>query len=290
MNPNILLTKITENFPKIRWRNFQHITSGWDFDVIILDNKIVFRFPKEKDCFNNLKKEINLLKIIEPKISAKIPHYIYIAKDKSFAGYNILSGKNVTASKYKNMNQAEKKLLQNKIADFLTSLHKTSSSILINNKTRIGKQKQFYKWFHDDTIKDVFPKLNNKEKEIVIDHFKKLESHLSDKLSPVLVHGDIGEDHIFWDKTKKELGIIDFTDHHIGDPAKDFSGLFKFGKKFVNNVYTLYKCPKDNNLLERALLDYKNSPLVVMKCAICGNKKIKFKKAYSTFKKRFNIN
>ncbi|MBU2567054.1 aminoglycoside phosphotransferase family protein [Patescibacteria group bacterium] len=289
MNPNILLSKIAENFPKIQWKNLQHITSGWDFDVIILDNKIVFRFPKDEECLDNLKKEINLLKKIESKISAKIPHYIYIAKDKSFAGYNIVSGKNVSVSKYKNMTQAEKKLLQNKIADFLTSLHKTPSSILKNNKTRIVEPEQFFQRFHDNTIKYVFPKLNKKEKEIVTNHLNELKSHLLDKLSPVLVHGDIGEDHIFWNKTKKELGIIDFADHHIGDPAKDFSRLFKYGKKFVNKVYALYKGPKDNNLLKRASLDYKNNPLIVMKCAICGDKS-KFKKAYSNFQKRFNLN
>ena len=288
MQSKILLQKIKQEFPKLKWEDYELVTTGWDFDVVILDKKTVFRFPKEKDSVNDLKKEITLLKYLNSRLSVNIPNYCYVASDTTFAGYNYLDGKELTISRYKELDLHQKELLRKKTADFLSSLHNTPIAILKKYKTRVGKPEKFLEWLIRDTEKYVFPKLNKKEIKYINEHFGALRNSLNDKYSPVLVHGDLTEGHILWDNKTKKLSVIDFSDHHIGDPAVDFSALLEFGEKFVDNVYNLYLGPKDENLLYRARLNYKTLPLTVMKGALCGSP-VGFEEAYIMFKKRFNV-
>ncbi len=288
MQAQILLKKIEQEFPELKWKDYELVTKGWDFDVVILDKKIVFRFPKEEDSITNLKKEIVLLNYLDSRFSADIPQYCYIANDQSFAGYLYLNGRELTVSRYKKFDSNVRKLLQKMIADFISSLHQTPTTILKKYKTRIGKPEKFLEWLVHDTEKYVFPKLNKNEIKYINEHFDELRKALNDKYSPVLVHGDLTEGHILWDDKKDKLSMIDFSDHHIGDPATDFSGLIEFGEEFITNVYNLYLGPKDENLLHRARLNYKTLPLTVMKGALC-EAPVSFEGAYAMFKERFNI-
>jgi aminoglycoside 2''-phosphotransferase len=43
-----LLKKISDEFPHIAWSSYRYVDEGWDHEVIILDEKIVFRFPTDQ--------------------------------------------------------------------------------------------------------------------------------------------------------------------------------------------------------------------------------------------------
>ena len=289
MRSKILLQKIKDEFPKLQWESYKFIEKGWDFDVVILDNRIVFRFPKEKDSIRDLQKEIILLKYLNSRLSVNIPQYLYIAKDKSFAGYNFLNGQEMTLRRFSKLTKNQKKLLAKKIANFLSSLHKTPMTFLKKHNIRKGRDDKFLEWLVNDTKKHVFPKLNKKEKSYVNEHFKELKNSLNDTYKPVLIHGDFTENHILWNGQANSLSIIDFSDHHIGDPVRDFSGLLKYGQKFTKDVFNKYHGSEDKNLLNRAKLNFKTLPLTVMKGALCEDP-VAFKDAYKMFKERFKIN
>lgn len=83
--------------------------------------------------------------------------------------------------------------------------------------------------------------------------FQERRSAIPKKFVATLIHGDLIDEHIFTGRTSKDpLGIIDFSDAVIDDPARDFSGLYCYGKKFVRAVFKLYGGRKDDGLLERA--------------------------------------
>ena len=96
MKAEFFLKKIKREFPDLGWSTYTHLTHGWDHDVIILDNKIVFRFPKSKEYAALLKDEIQLLPYLKRKVNAGIPEYKFIFKDKSAAGYPILAGRELS--------------------------------------------------------------------------------------------------------------------------------------------------------------------------------------------------
>jgi len=56
MKKKIFLQKIHKNFPNIKFDHAQLISSGYDNDVIVLDKRIIFSFPKLKyDCLKKPK-------------------------------------------------------------------------------------------------------------------------------------------------------------------------------------------------------------------------------------------
>jgi aminoglycoside phosphotransferase (APT) family kinase protein/8-oxo-dGTP pyrophosphatase MutT (NUDIX family) len=59
--------------------------------------------------------------------------------------------------------------------------------------------------------------------------------------APVLVHGDLGMEHVLVDADGDIVGVIDFEDATVGDPAIDFVGVFNaFGLTAARSVLEHY--------------------------------------------------
>ena len=69
---------------------------------------------------------------------------------------------------------------------------------------------------------------------------------------PKLIHGNLGECHILFDKQKNCIsGIIDFGTAGLGDPAIDIAILIhNYGEAFVSRLYQIY--PEVDLYLKRA--------------------------------------
>jgi len=250
MNKNDLTKRIREEFPQIRFKDVKKITCGLDHVVLILDNKYVFRFPKNDYYKQKIKVEMRLLSELQKKIS-KIPHYKFMPKDQSFGGYPIIDGKPLSTKKFNNFTNQQKTQLANELADFLTTLHK----IPISKAKKIGLK---FEWSHQDELKQYKERrkhikkvLNQGEMRFVDDL---MEKYVSLKLpSNSLVHHDLSEDHIFT-KNNKLSGIIDFGDSSLNDPAVDFAWFWERGEDFVQKVYQRYNGRKDKEFLARSQL------------------------------------
>lgn len=75
---------------------------------------------------------------------------------------------------------------------------------------------------------------------------------LAADLPEVFVHNDVYSRHLLWDEVAGRLGVIDFSDMCLGDPAVDFAELHEYGPEVVEAVYARYTGPKDGGFLDRA--------------------------------------
>ena len=100
----------------------------------------------------------------------------------------------------------------------------------------------------------------------------------------MLLHGDVYSNHLLWDAGHQQLGIIDFSDMTLGDPAFDLAELYEYGQAFVEEVYFYYTGPKDNTFLERAW-QYQYWVGVYMITEHFVYQKTSFEKAQETFKR-----
>ena len=250
MNKNDLTKRIREEFPQIKFKNVKQVTCGLDHVVLILDNKYVFRFPKNDYYKNKIKVEMRLLSELQKKTN-KIPDYKFVSKDQSFGGYLIIDGKPLSTKKFKNFTNQQKKRLANELADFLTVLHK----IPISKAKKIGLK---FEWSHQDELNQYKKRrkylrkvLNQKELSFVDNLMGK---YVSLKLPQnFLVHHDFSEYHILV-KDNKLSGIIDFGDSSLNDPAVDFAWFWEWGEDFVQKVYKGYNGRKDSGFLSRSQL------------------------------------
>ena len=213
-----------------------------------------------------------------------IPNYSYIAKNLSFAGYNIIQGVSVSRERHKRLVKKEKDFMAMQLAEFLNELH--SSSIEVAKKcgvedTGLAEHKKF----KIELNKYLLPKLKKQEREDVKNFLDKLETIYPLK-NKVLTHGDLARNN-FLMKDRKISGVIDFSDMTINDPAIDFNDLWDYGEKFVKNVYEKYQ-KKDEELLYRSKLYYKKNCLRLMIIALIYKlSPLSYADAYKIFKEIF---
>ncbi|MBU6996552.1 MAG: aminoglycoside phosphotransferase family protein [Theionarchaea archaeon] len=280
------LQRIKEEFPDITWKTYRYITQGWDHVVLILDETIVFRAPKDMLYRNEFKNEIRLLQYLKKKVNLGIPDYIYVSRDGSFAGYNLVKGQELTTSQFQNLTASEKETAANQLAEFITTLHATPQSVLKRCQVRTENLEEMYEELVRDTRALLYPRLPEKYIQSIEQYFDELETALGGNHPKALVHNDLGWEHILWDSQKKQINIIDFSDRSLGDPAIDFTGLQEYGMAFTTQVFELYRGKKDEDMLYRSELYFKRVPLYFMKDALQGYP-CTFEEGYEALKNQF---
>ncbi|MDD4901462.1 MAG: aminoglycoside phosphotransferase family protein [Patescibacteria group bacterium] len=252
---NRLIAKLRKEFPEVKYKKVKLITKGWDHDVLILDNKLVFRFPKKKLYKNSFHREIKFLREFLKISNLRVPDYIFLAKDKNFGGYEIIKGEELTPQKYSKLSAKQKQKIIMDLAKFVSLLHNIPLKKAEHHgfeKCKPWRQdlKEKQKWFEDEFKVKVGNKLS-KEENVFIENF--ISHHSNPQyFKPALGHYDLSHDHIFINQDGSISGIIDFGDLAIGDPSREFNGFYDYNEKMPAQVYKLYEGPKDKDFLKRS--------------------------------------
>jgi len=285
MNEQSPIKKIKDNFPDLKFKKFNIVDFGWDKTVVILDNKIVFAFPKGKGIDKKIKAELGILPKLNKKISLPIPNYQYIPKDKSFVGYNFISGTPLSTQYFKKLTPAQKTNIAKQIAVFLSELHSFPlQAVKKCGATEAWSEKDARNYYLKQ-VETVYKKLSTKDGETLKNIFRKYcNATIKDDFKKALIHQDLTEEHILIDKnTKKVCGIIDFSDSQIADPAIDFSKLWEYDENFVNKVLDNYHS-KDKHLKTRSYRWYIYQCIGNMYFGITLKKKNCWQKGYRLIK------
>ncbi|OGY56727.1 MAG: hypothetical protein A2Y84_01385 [Candidatus Colwellbacteria bacterium RBG_13_48_8] len=286
VDKQLLLNKITDEYPELRWKESKYITNGWDYDIVVLDDRIVFRFPKGQLRVGNLMDEANLLMALGERISLPIPQYTFIPPRRDFAGYSVIKGEQFKPWRYKKLSGTEKADAAKKLALFITELHATPTSLVKRYHIEAKDEPKLLREIRVNAKRYVYPRISHYSRAIIEDFFKTIEEEMvGHKPNRVLIHQDLLPDNILL-RSGSISGIIDFSDCKHGDPAYDFAGLWNYGPKFVRSVYRRYGGKKDNRLLYRSKLIYQLGPIFIMTSSFLGYP-CTFKQGYRMFKKRF---
>lgn len=260
------LNLVTNNFPEISFKKTQLITKGWDNNVIILDDRLVFRFPKKDAYARRFKGEVKVLDYLSSRVEINIPRYKFVSPDRTFGGYDIIIGSEFRPPSLLSLTELQTQVVTKQIADFLLVMHATPPDIAAH----IFNDEDHYWWAPSHAQKAidefrtwVFPKLDKNEIDWIEHQFGTYLS-LSFEFETALTHADLVGDHIFFDEEKAEIsGIIDFSDMHVSDPAFDFAGLWEYGESFVVDCLNHYESERkvDKGFLERSKFPLLASPV-----------------------------
>jgi aminoglycoside phosphotransferase (APT) family kinase protein len=228
IEPPMALQLIKEQFPELAAENIRLLGAGWDNTAFIVDEELIFRFPRREIALPLLEAEWCAL----PKLAPRLPIPIPIPKWKGsptsnfpwpFIGYRMIPG--FTAC-YANLPEHERAALAEPIARFLSILHTTPRSEISqchipgDNRSRI-----------DGTL--LIPKIKKNFEELsllrLLEDKKQLESIVEGfrysraPVSSFIVHGDFYVRHLLVDEKHHLAGVIDWGDIHLGDPAIDLA-------------------------------------------------------------------
>ena len=245
MEEGLFLRRIQEEFPDVAWTAHRYLTHGWDHAVLVLDEALVFRAPKVQAYRDALANEARLLRHLQPRVEVGVPDYVYESTDGSFAGYPLLTGRELDVDSFDRISAAGRERIADQLAAFLTAVHQTPASIA----HACGVSEQQPSKDYEDLVRDtealVLPRLAPQEVRVVRIFLTELAAAVHSTYPTSLVHGDLGGEHILWDSAKQHVNVIDFSDRSIGDPALDFAGLRAYGHDFAGRVLERYRGPRD---------------------------------------------
>ncbi len=175
MNKN-LETNINKLFPNLTWNRTKFIASGWDYNILLLDDNFLVRIPKNSDAKKRMPVDFCLLEYLQEKIDANIP--IPILKDikSKIAVYKAVKGIQMNEARYKKLSLSQKNKFSKKISVFLSQLHKIPKDIArecgITQKSVATENKKII-----SNAKLIYSHLNKQEKNILDDFMKKRKKY-----------------------------------------------------------------------------------------------------------------
>lgn len=250
----VYLEQVRAMFPEVAWSQARLITHGWAHDAVILDESLIFRFPKRERAKAELPGEIRLMRYLGPRLTVTVPNYSFVPPDVSFAGYELIPGQPLWEDEFFGLPVSEKRRFESDLSDFLSELHAIPTETV--RRFHVADVVLGGAAYWEELAKTAQMEMNapgvGQLKERIGSFSDELERSRQHEV-PVLLHCDLGPPHILSDGGGAIAGIIDFSGVRIGDPAIDFQGLWEYGPKTVARIYRAYRGPKDDDLLRRSL-------------------------------------
>ncbi|MFT8392160.1 MAG: aminoglycoside phosphotransferase family protein [Sporolactobacillus sp.] len=244
MLENEMLQLAKRHWPDIIFKTIQFNNDGWDNTVLIINNAIVFRFPKSKDLMRRIADEVVILKQLAlKKTILQLPRYTPIYEEKRLIGVTYPFMKGQSLNRKTPPHFCERPENAQAIADFLTKCHSITRSSLKEAHLTTMHTLAYWQQLCASVRDEVFPLLAREQSaEMARIIYKFFQNYSLYSRPKVLIHGDLSASNILYDDDVQQLsGIIDFTDAQYGDPAFDFAGLYwQFGPEFTKNVLSFY--------------------------------------------------
>ena len=248
------VSRISELFPELEIRSVDADNDGLTNDVVVVNNELVFRFPKNEKAQQELDHEARVLALVNRRVDVPTPVFQLTAND--CAVYEYIPGEALRIDGLWEQVESTKEALAQQLAGFLRQMHAIPQDAIERHGVgRSGAARTPEHWaeMFEAIERDVFPYLWADQKEWVRRHFEPvLEGRLSMDHQPVLIYGDLGSYHVLFDLHAAKInGIIDFGTAGLGDAAADFGTIInQMGERFLARMARYY--PDIGNTIERA--------------------------------------
>ena len=234
-----LVAAIHAAFPALRFSRTRMERTGGDHLLLIVDERLAFRFPREG--MHDLRLEIAVLDRLRRKSSLAVPDYRYIDPAGRFAGYPLIEGVALTAARFAKLSGSQQAATIKRTATFLTELHALPEQAVewAHSWPRMWTAAEFA----DHALVERLPLIAKRVPHLAEKIAAFYRAYRAD-LPPeeAIVHGDLVEDHLLVDPTTGAMaGIIDFGDVALGDPAADLACFWFYGAEAIAQARRAYR-------------------------------------------------
>ena len=258
LSPEQAKCMITARFPDLAFHSLTLLGAGWDNTAFLVDERLVFRFPRRKMAAGLIERERRILPMLAPMLPLPIPQPIFNGQPGEdypyyFSGYLLLPGTTACHLEWTDAQRTECAVV---LASFLASLH----GVPVDAETR--------NWAPGDELrradlekrvpqviarlKSLAPRLKNVDVSAVLTAVQECASASPWSDLGCWVHGDLYARHLLADDTHKLSGIIDWGDIHLGDRAVDLSIAFSFLPPAARTGFCNAYGPTDDATWKRA--------------------------------------
>ena len=183
------------------------IDEGYDFEVAIVDDEWVFRFPRRANVIEALEAEIVFLPRLAAALPVAVPRFEHISHEPPFVTYGLIRGKPLVDED------------PGGVRAFLSALHGFDAAGLPIER------RDWRETFHQQCARferDVLPLLEPDGRAGALELFAEVVTLTG--FEPAFLHNDLSAPHLLVHNGKL-AGVIDWGDVVVGDPARDYAWL-----------------------------------------------------------------
>lgn len=273
-------------FPRLTWRHAERIDEGWDHIVVICRDcggpdalghrDLVFRFPTDEHAHERLPHEVVILDHVSRHVDAAIPRYTHVPDDVRapggavFAGYPLVRGDRLTPERFHALPAGERAAVAAQLGSLLSALHALDTAAPALDAVPTPHQPENLDFVRRMMVTEMPRVLTPDELADVRAICHEVAALQATDLPQVFLHYDIGVRHLYWERSAAargsstpagvptgapapgRLGLIDFSDMCLGDPAVDFAELYAYGPRLIEDVLAHYVGHVDPTFLDRA--------------------------------------
>lgn len=239
------LDVIQQKCPKLVVETAVFNREGQYNTVLLLNDDLIFRFPRFEGGLEQLALETQILTAVQPYLPLPVPNPIYknfnnAPVGEAFMGYRRIPGEPLYHPAFEKVE--DKMALAQQIALFLQALHSVPIRELVDEPLPESDTEEEWWDVYGRIQTKLFPYMRLEACKNVAHHF---ESVLNDpqqyQFEPQLRHGDFGTGNLLHNPESGQMsGIIDFGFTVLGDPAFDLAGLLNYGEPFVQEIARHY--------------------------------------------------
>lgn len=250
------VAQIHNAYPELHIHSVRLLTNSGQFSkVMIINDSLVFRFPRSTYVAQTMIREVSILRAIKKHVTLPIPDPIYVHTDPQsntvlFMGYAMLVGEPMTADILVHQTEAVIQTFAKQLADFLREIHGIPPNSLKIDLPIEGTRDEWMRLY--DAFRDKLYSFMRPDAQAQVS--ASFETVLNDlslwHFTPRLCHGDFGTQNILYDpRTMQVTGIIDFGSCGLGDPAQDVGAVLSLGDNLL--PYFLANYPEMHTTLSR---------------------------------------
>jgi aminoglycoside 2''-phosphotransferase len=224
-------------------QSVRFLGEGWHSRAYLVNEDLVFRFPKRLEQWEELDREIRFLVFVADKLPLAVPRYLRAAPDSSAAayGYAVYPYLRGNAMEINGLSREKRTAAADRIAVFLRTLHGLVPGSEVGSLLPRVDARLVAEQFRARAEREIVPKLRPLEAKVLRQQF---ESYLGTPgnflFRPVVRHADLGRSHVLMEDDSI-VAIIDFGGVSWGDADFDFMPVFSaFGEAFAEEVAQRY--------------------------------------------------
>ncbi len=221
-------------FPaRLSFQTIRPITGGWAYFTFDLDGLWIARFPRTAEIAAATRRELKLLPVLSQRMSFEVPtpRFVGAWSGWPFFVYERIAGRALVPE--------DLPTAADGLAHLLKELHsfpisKASTLLGVPGTVEGWRDRYRHLWRTlDDIVVPLLDSRTARRLEAAYHHF--VDGRLD--FEPSLVHNDLGPAHILIDDgSRSVVGVIDFEDATVGDPAIDLVWLHRMSPPRVVNI------------------------------------------------------
>lgn len=229
------------------------IHGGWASWTFQVGEEWIFRFPRTDEGGEAAAREIRLLPILAEAVDFAIPRPAWAGtwNGRPFFGYRKIAGRALHGGD-------DRPPTLQRLADMVAQLHRFDVDAA---SAALGIDDPGIAW--TGRYRDLREVAGTRTEGILDPVDARLLAARFDGFlargfgsSATLVHCDLGAEHLLVDDSGTPVGIIDFEDATVGDPAIDFVGFWiTLGEDATRRLLERYRGPVDETFVDR-IRDY----------------------------------